>query len=91
MLPACLPVSFCDPARCVQKQLTAFKQYSCKRRWAQMQPAAHSHLTWCGCRLRAALATPGSMTQEDHAKAVQLGLTPGSSNPLGMHRPQVTV
>ncbi|DBB04595.1 TPA: hypothetical protein ACH3X1_012671 [Trebouxia sp. C0004] len=33
-------------------------------------------------RLRAALATPGSMTEQDHAKAVQLGLTPGSSNPL---------
>lgn len=23
------------------------------------------------------------MTEQDHAKAVQLGLTPGSSNPLG--------
>ncbi|KAL3148282.1 hypothetical protein ABBQ38_013748 [Trebouxia sp. C0009 RCD-2024] len=33
-------------------------------------------------RLRAALATPGSMSEQDHAKAVQLGLTPGSSNPL---------
>jgi len=27
------------------------------------------------------------MTEQDHAKAVQLGLTPGSSNPLGSLAP----
>lgn len=88
MLHLCnLPMAHCT----CQSEPSPVSCSSTRQDDSQLRPGDKTHVIvnvpmWL-CRLRAALATPGSMSEQDHAKAVQLGLTPGSSNPLGNFRP----